>query len=92
MDHGVDYLAGAGWTTGVDCLACGTLGCEAWARLGNVLGSRRAWNNMAWAGTLDGTARAVVMAPRTSPRWATVVATAVVPVVETRGGGGAIST
>ena len=78
---------GADWATGVGCLACGTRGYEAWARLGNSLGSRWAWDNMAWAVALDGTARAMVMAPWTSPWWATVVATAVVPVVETRGGG-----
>ena len=44
---------------------------------------------MAWALALDGTARAVVMAPWTSPWVATVVATAVVPMVKTRGGGAA---
>ena len=42
---------------------------------------------MVWVVALDGTARVVVMAPWTSPWVATVVATAVIPVVETRGGG-----
>ena len=49
---------------------------------------------MAWAvalvpWALDGTARAVVMKPWTSPWVATVVATAVVAMVEPRSGGAA---
>ena len=36
----VGCSAGAGWATRVGCLACGTRGCEAWAWLGNTLGSR----------------------------------------------------
>ena len=39
--------AGAGWATGVSYSACGTRGCEAWARLDNVLGSHRACSDMA---------------------------------------------
>ncbi|KAM1449214.1 hypothetical protein ACFX14_008064 [Malus domestica] len=47
-----------------------------------------ALNDTAWD-FFGGTARAVVVVPWTSPRVATKVATAVVLVVETRGGGAA---
>ncbi|KAM1739283.1 hypothetical protein ACFX11_015021 [Malus domestica] len=52
---------GAGWATKVGCSACGAHGCEAKAQLGNMLGSRCAWSDMAWAmalvsWALDGTA------------------------------------
>ncbi|KAM0979113.1 hypothetical protein ACFX2C_015013 [Malus domestica] len=91
------WVAGAGWATIVGCSVHDARECEAWARLGNALSSRWAWSDMAWVMALvswaldgkawdcfGGTARALVVVPWTSPRVAT---TAVVPVMETRGGG-----
>ncbi|KAM1291960.1 hypothetical protein ACFX2H_018803 [Malus domestica] len=41
-----------GWATRVGCLACGACRCEAWAWLGNALGSCWIWAaqaNLPWA-------------------------------------------